>query len=71
MIHEEYDIQRQVETLMNKVLEMWKREGKWEGDNPTAPFYGLEKDPMINLLLTAFAYQGNAIEKELKEMNAG
>lgn len=71
MIHEEYDIQRQVETLMDKVLEMWKREGKWDGDNPTAPFYGLEKDPMINLLLTAFAYQGNAIEKELKEMNAG
>ncbi len=71
MIHEEYDIQRQADALMNKVLEMWKREGKWDGDNPNAPFYGLEKDPMINLLLTAFVHQSNAIEKELKELNAG
>ncbi len=71
MMYEEYDIQRQVDALMIKVLDLWKREGKWDGDNPNAPFYGLEKDPMMNLLLTAFVHQGNAIDKELKEMKAG
>ena len=54
MTQEDYDIQMQVDNLMHKVLESWKREGKWDGNNPNSPFYGFEKDPLLRILLTAF-----------------
>ena len=67
MTQEEYDIQMQVDNLIQKVLESWKREGKWDGNNPNSPFYGFEKDPLLRILLTAFIYQTNGVKKEIQE----
>lgn len=66
MRQEDYDIQKQVDSLMYKVLESWKREGKWDGSNPNSPFYGFEKDPLLRILLTAFVYQTNGIRLDIQ-----
>jgi len=68
---QEYDIQRQVDALRIKVLNQWKREGKWDGDNHNAPYYGIEKDPLLTVLLTAFVFQANGIDNEIREMKDG
>ena len=68
MTQEEYDIQMQVDNLMQKVLEAWKREGKWDGNNPNSPFYGFEKDPLLRILLTAFVYQTNGLKKQVQDV---
>lgn len=66
MTQEEYDIQRQVDALMQKVLETWRNEGKWDGDTATEEYYGLDKDPVFRLLLTAFVYQMNGLNTNLQ-----
>lgn len=66
MTQEEYDIQVQVDSLMQKVLETWKREGKWDGNNPNSPFYGFEKDPLLRVLITAFVYQTNGLKADVQ-----
>ena len=66
MLQEDYDIQMQVDNLMQKVLESWKREGKWDGNNPNSPFYGFEKDPLLRILLSAFVYQTNGLKDEIQ-----
>ena len=58
----------QVDNLMQKVLESWKREGKWDGNNPNSPFYGFEKDPLLRVLLTAFVYQTNGLKRDIQEI---
>lgn len=68
MTQEDYDIQMQVDSLMQKVLEAWKREGKWDGNNPNSPFYGFEKDPLLRILITAFIYQTNGLKKDIQEI---
>lgn len=68
MTQEEYDIQMQVDNLMQKVLESWKREGKWDGNNPNSPFYGFEKDPLLRVLLTAFVYQTNGLKRDIQDI---
>ena len=68
MTQEEYDIQMQVDNLMQKVLESWKREGKWEGNNPNSPFYGFEKDPLLRILITAFVYQTNGLNANIQNL---
>lgn len=68
MTQEEYDIQMQVDSLMQKVLESWKREGKWEGNNPNSPFYGFEKDPLLRILVTAFVYQTNGLKADIQNL---
>ncbi|MBR3710198.1 MAG: hypothetical protein IKM99_04470 [Bacteroidales bacterium] len=68
MTQEEYDIQVQVDSLMQKVLETWKREGKWDGNNPNSPFYGFEKDPLLRILITAFVYQTNGLKNDIQNL---
>jgi hypothetical protein len=68
MTQEDYDIQNQVDNLMQKVLESWKREGKWDGNNPNSPFYGFEKDPLLRILLTAFVYQTNGLKSDIQNI---
>lgn len=68
MTQEDYDIQNQVDNLMQKVLESWKREGKWDGNNPNSPFYGFEKDPLLRILLTAFVYQTNGLKTDIQNI---
>jgi hypothetical protein len=68
MTQEEYDIQVQVDNLMQKLLESWKREGKWDGNNPNSPFYGFEKDPLLRILLTAFVYQTNGLKMDIQNI---
>lgn len=68
MTQEEYDIQIQVDALMQKVLESWKREGKWDGNNPNSPFYGFEKDPLLRVLVTAFVYQNNGLLNTIQNL---
>ena len=64
-------IQRRVAELSNKVLSIWALEGKWEKDNPNAPLYGMERDPLVNLLLTALAYQELQIEADINRFRSG
>lgn len=70
MTQEEYDIQVQVDSLMQKVLETWKREGKWDGNNPNSPFYGFEKDPLLRVLVTAFVHQNNGLRAEIENLES-
>ena len=70
MTQEEYDIQIQVDNLMQKVLETWRREGKWDGNNPNSPFYGFEKDPLLRVLVTAFVYQNNGLRVEIQNLES-
>lgn len=65
MTQQEYDIQRQVDALMQKLLETWRNEGKWDGNNPSE-YYGLDKDPVLRILLTAFVYQINGLKVDLQ-----
>ena len=59
------DIKNRVVELRNKVLSLWASEGKWEADNPNAPLYGMDKDPLVSMLITALAYQEDQIEQDL------
>jgi len=70
MKQEEYDIQIQVDNLMQKVLDTWRREGKWDGNNPNSPFYGFEKDPLLRVLVTAFVYQNNGLLSKIQNLEA-
>jgi len=70
MTQEEYDIQVQVDSLMQKVLETWRREGKWDGNNPNSPFYGFEKDPLLRVLITAFVYQNNGLLTQIQNLES-
>ncbi len=50
--------------LKKKIISFWSAEGKWEKDNPNSPLYGLDKDPIVNMLITAMAYQESRIDDE-------
>ena len=43
-------IQKQVDALKNNLLNVWNLEGKWDLENPEAPYNGMENDPIINLI---------------------
>ena len=62
-------IQKQVDALKNKLLNVWNLEGKWDLENPEAPYNGMENDPIVNLLLTAVVYQSNLLKDELNSFN--
>lgn len=64
-------IQNRVAELSNKVFSLWANEGKWEKNNPDSPLYGMDKDPLVNLLITALAYQENQIENDIKSFRSG
>lgn len=68
MTQEDYDIQIQVDNLLQMVLDSWKRDGKWDGNNPNSPFYGFEKDPLLRILLTAFVYQTNGLKMDIQNI---
>lgn len=59
------DIKNRVVELRNKVFSLWASEGKWEADNPNSPLYGMDKDPLVSMLITALAYQEDQIEQDL------
>ena len=59
------EIENRVVELRNKVFSLWASEGKWESDNPNSPLYGMEKDPLVSMLITALAYQEDRIEQDL------
>ena len=58
-------IQKQVDALKNNLLNVWNLEGKWDLENPEAPYNGMENDPIINLILTAVVYESNLLKDEL------
>ena len=59
------EIKKRVAELRNKVFSLWASEGKWESDNPQSPLYGMDKDPLVSMLITALAYQEDQIEQDL------
>ena len=71
MIGKELDIRGQVADLMEKVLSFWKKEGKWDGDNRNMPFFGIDKDPIFALLLSAVVYQVNEIDLDMERFKEG
>lgn len=60
------DIKNRIKDLRNKVFALWAQEGQWESDNPNAPLYGMDKDPLLSLLITAMAYQEYQIENDIE-----
>ncbi len=58
-------IQKQVDALKNNLLNVWNLEGKWDLENPEAPYNGMENDPIVNLILTAVVYESNLLKDEL------
>ena len=56
------DIKNRTSELRNKVFALWAQEGKWESGNPNSPLNGMDKDPLVSLLITALAYQEYQIE---------
>ena len=55
-----------VSELKKKVFSIWEAEGKWEAGNPNSPLYGLDRDPLLTLLLTAMVHQQNQMEEEVE-----
>lgn len=64
-------IKNRVAELRNKVFSLWANEGKWDGNNPNAPLYGLDRDPLVAMLLTAVAYQELQIENDIENYRKG
>lgn len=50
--------------LKKKVFSLWESEGKWEPNNPNSPLYGLDRDPLVTMLITAMVYQQKQMEAE-------
>lgn len=72
MRNEEYkNIQKQTQDLLEKILELWKKQGKWDGDDRSMPYYGLDKDPILSILITAFVFQINQLEDNIKAFREG
>lgn len=65
------DIKNRVVELRNKVFSLWASEGKWESDNPNTPLYGMDKDPLVSMMITALAYQEDQIEQDLARFRSG
>ena len=65
------DIRNRVEELKAKVLSLWAKEGKWDNSNPNSPMFGLEKDPLTSMLITAMAYQEQRIESDIERFRSG
>ncbi len=65
------DIRNRTTELKNKVFALWAKEGKWERDNPNSPLYGMDKDPLVSLLITALAYQEYQIENDIEQFRTG
>lgn len=61
----ENKIKDKVIELKNKVFHFWAQEGLWEPDNPNTPLYGLDKDPLLTMLITAMVYQQSQIEENI------
>lgn len=59
-------IKNRVVELRNKVFSFWAMEGQWDGNNPNSPLYGMDKDPMMTMLITAMAYQELQIENDIE-----
>lgn len=66
-----YDIRDRVEQLRNKVFSLWAKEGKWDHSNPNSPMYGLERDPLVTMMITALAYQEQEIETDIEHFRNG
>ena len=64
-------IKNRVDELRNKVFSLWAKEGQWESNNPNSPFYGLDRDPLVTLLITAMAYQELQIENDIESFRSG
>ena len=64
------ELNNRVVELRNKVFSLWASEGKWESDNPNAPLYGMDKDPLVSMLITALAYQEDQIEQDLAKFRS-
>lgn len=64
-------IKNRVGELRNKVFSLWAAEGQWDGSNPNSPLYGLERDPLVSMLITALAYQERQIENDIEQFRNG
>ena len=64
-------IKNRVAELRNKVFALWAKEGLWDGSNPNSPLYGMDKDPLVSLLITALAYQEQQIETDIEHFRKG
>ena len=64
-------IKNRVAELRSKVFSLWASEGKWDGNNPNSPLFGMDKDPVVALLITAMAYQELQIETDLENFRKG
>ena len=65
------DIKNRIKELRNKVFALWAQEGQWESNNPNSPLYGMDKDPLLSLLITALAYQEYQIENDIERFRTG
>ena len=59
------NMKEKVVALRNKIFALWAREGKFETDNPDSPLYGLDRDPLVTMLITAMVYQEQQMEAEV------
>ncbi len=65
------DIKNRIKELRDKVFALWAQEGQWESNNPNSPLYGMDKDPLLSLLITALAYQEYQIEYDIERFRTG
>ena len=65
------EMKEKVADLRNKIFTLWSNEGKWESGNPDSPLYGLDRDPLITMLITAMVYQQQQIESDIERFRSG
>lgn len=64
-------IRNRVAELRNKVFSLWAQEGQWEANNPNSPLYGMDKDPLVSMMIMALAYQELQIETDIERFRSG
>ena len=64
-------IKNRVAELRDKVFSLWANEGQWDSNNPNSPLYGMDRDPLVSMLITALAYQEHQIENDIEQFRSG
>lgn len=51
--------------LLKEALALWRKEGYLDSDEKNGQFYNIENDPVVKLIMAAFAHQTNRITEEI------
>lgn len=60
--------EKNTDELFKRALEIWERNSQLDIDDENNPFYKIEQDPVVRLLIAALSYQENQIKREIHSL---